>query len=70
MTRLQRQRFICLLSDSEEQQDLGVDEEAPKEAVWSTEWVEADPVEMGMERDWQANLAAEEEARAVAEDWT
>ena len=29
-----------------------------------------DPVELAMERDWQANLAAEEAARQKAEDTT
>ena len=37
---------------------------------WSTHWVETDPVELAMERDWQANLAAEEAARQKAEDRT
>ena len=31
---------------------------------------EEDPVELAMERDWQANLAAEEAARQKAEDRT
>ena len=34
------------------------------------DWVETDPVELAMERDWQANLAAEEAARQKAEDRT
>ena len=37
---------------------------------WSTHWVETDPVELAMEQDWQANLAAEEAARQRAEDRT
>ena len=37
---------------------------------WSTHWVETDPVELAMERDRQANLAAEEAARRKAEDRT
>ena len=37
---------------------------------WSTHWVKTDPVELAMERDWQANLAAEEAARQKAEDRT
>ena len=37
---------------------------------WSTHWVETDPVELAMERDWQANLAAEEAARERAGDNT
>ena len=37
---------------------------------WSTHWVGTDPVELAMERDWQANLAAEEAARQKSEDRT
>ena len=37
---------------------------------WSTHWVETDSVELAMEQDWQANLAAEEAARQRAEDRT
>ena len=37
---------------------------------WSTHWVETGRVESAMERDWQANLAAEEAARQRAEDST
>ena len=43
---------------------------AMKPNGWSTHWVEADPAEMAMERDWQANLAAEEAARQKAEERT
>ena len=37
---------------------------------WSTHWAVTDPVELAMEQDWQANLAAEEAARQRAEDRT
>ena len=43
---------------------------AMESEAWSTHWVETDPVELAMEQDWQANLAAEEAARQRAEDRT
>ena len=47
---------------------LGLSAHGAMACSWSTEWVESDPVELAMERDWLRNLAAEEGARPRAED--